>query len=429
MAADGSGRRAWRIEQHGVEFLLRIPFLDVGADQLGLERQPREIFGKPAHSRRRAVDGGNERARGGKLRRLAAGRGAKIGDVAPANVAEETRRQRRGGVLHPPRARGETWQRGHRPMRDGAHRAGRQHAAVELCRPEFWVALDREIERGFPAVRRGNGMSGRRAVSRGPARQQPLGRVEHRHVEGGERGLAFARDAPQHRIDQTGKARRMPVGRSKPHREIDGGMVGHVEKQDLRGAKKKRGLDPRRLRRQAAFEERPKQVAQGAEPAQHRSDQRTGERTVALVQRGELALRVEKLVERAVAADDALDHVGRDAADREAGRVIGARRTSLRVARTFHSKNASLRQRHGYAKSKAMPTDAPKPPANRAGETQGTGKRPMTPAAERALAEAAARRAERERKAVDPPKEAGGRDGLDPTRYGDWEINGLISDF
>jgi hypothetical protein len=51
------------------------------------------------------------------------------------------------------------------------------------------------------------------------------------------------------------------------------------------------------------------------------------------------------------------------------------------------------------------------------------------PAAERALAEAAARRAERERSKADPPKEVAGRGGLDPTRYDDWEIKGLTSDF
>jgi hypothetical protein len=43
-------------------------------------------------------------------------------------------------------------------------------------------------------------------------------------------------------------------------------------------------------------------------------------------------------------------------------------------------------------------------------------------------AEAAARRAERDRNA-DGAKESGGRGGLDPTRYGDWEKDGLISDF
>ena len=48
-------------------------------------------------------------------------------------------------------------------------------------------------------------------------------------------------------------------------------------------------------------------------------------------------------------------------------------------------------------------------------------------AAERALAEAEARRAgnpEPER-----PKELGGRKGPEPTRYGDWEKGGLAVDF
>ena len=55
--------------------------------------------------------------------------------------------------------------------------------------------------------------------------------------------------------------------------------------------------------------------------------------------------------------------------------------------------------------------------------------RKLTPEAERALAEAAARRAERDRKTTEQRKESGGRGGLDPTRYGDWEKDGLISDF
>jgi hypothetical protein len=88
-----------------------------------------------------------------------------------------------------------------------------------------------------------------------------------------------------------------------------------------------------------------------------------------------------------------------------------------------------LRQAHRYAKSKPMPTNEPKPPAQNTGENQGAGKRPLTPEAKRALAEAAARRADRERVEAGKPKEIAGRDGLDPTRYGDWEINGLASDF
>jgi len=58
-----------------------------------------------------------------------------------------------------------------------------------------------------------------------------------------------------------------------------------------------------------------------------------------------------------------------------------------------------------------------------------TPKKPLTPAAERALAEAAARRIERERAEAQRPPEIAGRRGLDPARYGDWEVKGVASDF
>jgi hypothetical protein len=53
----------------------------------------------------------------------------------------------------------------------------------------------------------------------------------------------------------------------------------------------------------------------------------------------------------------------------------------------------------------------------------------LPPAARRALAEAQARRAEIDARDKDAPPEQGGRGGLDPVRYGDWEIKGLTSDF
>jgi hypothetical protein len=65
----------------------------------------------------------------------------------------------------------------------------------------------------------------------------------------------------------------------------------------------------------------------------------------------------------------------------------------------------------------------------KAGSAKPAEKKPLTPAAERALAEAAQRRAERDRNAVAPVKEAGGPAGPEPTRYGDWEKKGLTSDF
>ncbi|HEV7278005.1 MAG TPA: DUF1674 domain-containing protein [Devosiaceae bacterium] len=50
-------------------------------------------------------------------------------------------------------------------------------------------------------------------------------------------------------------------------------------------------------------------------------------------------------------------------------------------------------------------------------------------AARRALEEAAARRREIDERVARAPREKGGRGGLEPGRYGDWEIKGLTSDF
>jgi hypothetical protein len=55
--------------------------------------------------------------------------------------------------------------------------------------------------------------------------------------------------------------------------------------------------------------------------------------------------------------------------------------------------------------------------------------KPPSPAAARALEEAAARRAALDAEMAARPREQGGRGGLDPARYGDWEIKGLTSDF
>lgn len=51
----------------------------------------------------------------------------------------------------------------------------------------------------------------------------------------------------------------------------------------------------------------------------------------------------------------------------------------------------------------------------------------LPPAAQRALAEAEARRKEEAEGAR--PKEYGGRGGPEPTRYGDWEKDGIAHDF
>jgi hypothetical protein len=58
-------------------------------------------------------------------------------------------------------------------------------------------------------------------------------------------------------------------------------------------------------------------------------------------------------------------------------------------------------------------------------------RRPLTPAAQRALAEADERRRQQDaaRQEQAHAKELGGREGPDPVRYGDWENGGIVSDF
>lgn len=51
----------------------------------------------------------------------------------------------------------------------------------------------------------------------------------------------------------------------------------------------------------------------------------------------------------------------------------------------------------------------------------------LSPAARRALEEAEARR--RAKAETPMPTELGGRKGPEPTRYGDWERKGILSDF
>lgn len=54
--------------------------------------------------------------------------------------------------------------------------------------------------------------------------------------------------------------------------------------------------------------------------------------------------------------------------------------------------------------------------------------KPPSEAARRALAEAQRRRARNADSAAQPP-EIDGRGGLEPVRYGDWEVKGLATDF
>lgn len=70
-------------------------------------------------------------------------------------------------------------------------------------------------------------------------------------------------------------------------------------------------------------------------------------------------------------------------------------------------------------------------PDDRTPADDGQPPRQLTPAAERALAEAEARRRARDEAQQTNPAEPelGGRKGPDPIRYGDWEKGGIAYDF
>jgi len=71
-------------------------------------------------------------------------------------------------------------------------------------------------------------------------------------------------------------------------------------------------------------------------------------------------------------------------------------------------------------------TDGSSRPATSASAEQ---RKPLSPAAMRALAEAEARRQVAAANAKPAAKESGGQKGPEPTRYGDWENRGIASDF
>jgi hypothetical protein len=56
-------------------------------------------------------------------------------------------------------------------------------------------------------------------------------------------------------------------------------------------------------------------------------------------------------------------------------------------------------------------------------------RKPLSDAAQRALAEAEERRRAAAAAEQAAPAEIGGRKGPEPTRYGDWERNGIAVDF
>jgi len=84
-------------------------------------------------------------------------------------------------------------------------------------------------------------------------------------------------------------------------------------------------------------------------------------------------------------------------------------------------------QQNTPGKDKTMTADIPGAQPETDTQDAAPAKRDLPPAAQRALAEAAERRAKADALAM--PPEFGGREGPEPVRYGDWESKGLAIDF
>ena len=101
---------------------------------------------------------------------------------------------------------------------------------------------------------------------------------------------------------------------------------------------------------------------------------------------------------------------------------------SCRPATTWGAKPDRMPTGHVMPDPKP-PASEPPIPAASGGPAAEAPRKALTPAAERALAEAAARRAERDKQAANRPGEVKAPQGPDPVRYGDWEHKGIASDF
>jgi hypothetical protein len=153
---------------------------------------------------------------------------------------------------------------------------------------------------------------------------------------------------------------------------------------------------------------------------------------------------IELVVERAAAALHRLEDLGCNAPGGEALHVralvgpFGG--WSLRLSRGLHRaflvralyipREPTCHTKSLSRKVEPMPNDPQSPQPSAAGAEKSSAERSLTPAAQRALAEAAARRAAQNVEgSKEAPKEINGRGGPEPTRYGDWEVKGITSDF
>ena len=210
-------------------------------------------------------------------------------------------------------------------------------------------------------------------------------------------------------------------------------MVGHVEKENLRRAEQQRGLDARRLARagRARAKRRSDGAACRAGAARSRPAPASARGRVRAARQGPLARRRRRASRRARGGGAARRRrCRRQAPSREARRGVGVGGPFCACARPSCAKFLlACRRTATPSQRRCQPIHPAAPPATKRLQIR-----------RQHAATLIACGGARARRSRGPPRRARGesrrvsrrkcgRDGPDPTRYGDWEMNGLASDF
>ena len=202
MAADRAGRRAGRVEQHERRGRRRAPVAHIGRDQFGREIQARQILLDPRKAIRATSTAVTRAPRAASCAVLPPGAAHRSMHGLPGNLAEQARRQVRGEILHPPAAL--------RDNRAGLRRgrivaAARRTSAMTRALPSpqrFARPLQHDIERRLARDARARWRARCPRQNASTQRGHSQSGMFRRPHPAPPHGLAFARHAPQHGIDQ-----------------------------------------------------------------------------------------------------------------------------------------------------------------------------------------------------------------------------------
>ncbi len=175
----------------------------------------------------------------------------------------------------------------------------------------------------------GDAAGGLLAIGRHPALPQPVGRIGALGVGAGEERVALARQAAQHGIGEGLEVAGVAVGGERVEGKRDGGVVGDVHEEDLRGGDVEDGGEAAGAARHAAGDEQAKGRLDLAVMAERGADNRAGKGPVAGLEgaEGGIAGRgVEQAVEGTAVMKDGGEKRGGGIAGGGAGAGAAVRR-------------------------------------------------------------------------------------------------------